>query len=347
MSKLTLNNIAQVLVGENGMTQKEAVAFATAMFDVIQDRINAEGLVKVKGLGTFKKIQVESRESINVRTGERVLINSHDKVAFTPDNVMKELVNRPFSQFETVALNDDVEFADMKSDAPAEEKAPTEQTETVAEEQPEPTEAPSETVAEEQPEPMEAPSETVVEAQPEPTDTDETDETDDADETDESDETHRLRNAGVVLLVAMLMAASAVGGYLYGIRQHADLRMPQENNRVEQPTPVKVDTLARDTVKVDTLVAKRDTAVQDTLEKYAAMDARVRLGAYKIVGMEREVKARPGDNLKRIAKREFGSEDMVCYLEVYNGLEANQELEKGQTIKIPALKWKKKKRQNQ
>lgn len=332
MSKLTLNNIAQVLVGENGMTQKEAVAFATAMFDVIQDRINAEGLVKVKGLGTFKKIQVESRESINVRTGERVLINSHDKVAFTPDNVMKELVNRPFSQFETVALNDDVEFADMKSDAPAEEKAPTEQTETVAEEQPEP---------------MEAPSETVVEAQPEPTDTDETDETDDADETDESDETHRLRNAGVVLLVAVLMAASAVGGYLYGIRQHADQRMPQENNRVEQPAPVKVDTLARDTVKVDTLVAKRDTAVQDTLEKYAAMDARVRLGAYKIVGMEREVKARPGDNLKRIAKREFGSEDMVCYLEVYNGLEANQELEKGQTIKIPALKWKKKKRQNQ
>ncbi len=341
MSKLTLNNIAQVLVGENGMTQKEAVAFATAMFDVIQDRINAEGLVKVKGLGTFKKIQVESRESINVRTGERVLINSHDKVAFTPDNVMKELVNRPFSQFETVALNDDVEFADMKSDAPAEEKAPTEQTETVAEEQPEPTEAPSETVAEEQPEPMEAPSETVVEAQPEPTDTDETDETDDA------DETHRLRNAGVVLLVAMLMAASAVGGYLYGIRQHADLRMPQENNRVEQPAPVRMDTLARDTVKVDTLVAKRDTAVQDTLKKYAAMDARVRLGAYKIVGMEREVKARPGDNLKRIAKREFGSEDMVCYLEVYNGLEANQELEKGQTIKIPALKWKKKKRQNQ
>ncbi len=336
MSKLTLNNIAQVLVGENGMTQKEAVAFATAMFDVIQDRINAEGLVKVKGLGTFKKIQVESRESINVRTGERVLINSHDKVAFTPDNVMKELVNRPFSQFETVALNDDVEFADMKSDAPAEEKAPTEQTETVAEEQPEP---------------MEAPSETVVEAQPEPTDTDETDETDDADETDESDETHRLRNAGVVLLVvllvAVLMAASAVGGYLYGIRQHADQRIPQKNNRVEQPAPVKVDTLARDTVKVDTLVAKRDTAVQDTLEKYAAMDARVRLGAYKIVGMEREVKARPGDNLKRIAKREFGSEDMVCYLEVYNGLEANQELEKGQTIKIPALKWKKKKRQNQ
>ena len=74
------------------------------------------------------------------------------------------------------------------------------------------------------------------------------------------------------------------------------------------------------------------------------MDVRVRLGAYKIVGMEREVKALTGDNLLRIAKREFGSEDMVCYLEVYNGLEADQKLEKGQTIKIPALKWKKKKR---
>lgn len=318
MNKLTLNNIARVLVGENGVEQKAASEFATAMFDLIQERINAEGLVKVKGLGTFKKIQVEPRESINVRTGDRVLINSHDKITFTPDSVMKELVNRPFSQFETVVLNDDVEFDDMKSEVPDEENRPVEQQEAVAEE-------PSETVAEE---PSETMDDTVLEY----------------DDTDEETETHRLRNAGLVLLVVVLMGASAVGGYLYGIRQHTRQRMPQETNRVEQTAFVKTDTLERDTVKVETPAVKKDTASIDTLEKYNAMDVRVRLGAYKIVGMEREVKALTGDNLLRIAKREFGSEDMVCYLEVYNGLEADQKLEKGQTIKIPALKWKKKKR---
>lgn len=318
MNKLTLNNIARVLVGENGVEQKAATEFATAMFDLIQERINAEGLVKVKGLGTFKKIQVEPRESINVRTGDRVLINSHDKITFTPDSVMKELVNRPFSQFETVVLNDDVEFDDMKSEVPDEENRPVEQQEAVAEE-------PSETVAEE---PSETMDDTVLEY----------------DDTDEETETHRLRNAGLVLLVVVLMGASAVGGYLYGIRQHTRQRMPQETNRVEQTAFVKTDTLERDTVKVETPAVKKDTASIDTLEKYNAMDVRVRLGAYKIVGMEREVKALTGDNLLRIAKREFGSEDMVCYLEVYNGLEADQKLEKGQTIKIPALKWKKKKR---
>ena len=188
MNKLTLNNIARVLVGENGVEQKAATEFATAMFDLIQERINAEGLVKVKGLGTFKKIQVEPRESINVRTGDRVLINSHDKITFTPDSVMKELVNRPFSQFETVVLNDDVEFDDMKSEVPDEENRPVEQQEAVAEE-------PSETVAEE---PSETMDDTVLEY----------------DDTDEETETHRLRNAGLVLLVVVLMGASAVGGYL-------------------------------------------------------------------------------------------------------------------------------------
>ena len=241
MNKLTLNNIARVLVGENGVEQKAATEFATAMFDLIQERINAEGLVKVKGLGTFKKIQVEPRESINVRTGDRVLINSHDKITFTPDSVMKELVNRPFSQFETVVLNDDVEFDDMKSEVPDEENRPVEQQEAVAEE-------PSETVAEE---PSETMDDTVLEY----------------DDTDEETETHRLRNAGLVLLVVVLMGASAVGGYLYGIRQHTRQRMPQETNRVEQTAFVKTDTLERDTVKVETPAVKKDTASIDTLEK--------------------------------------------------------------------------------
>ena len=95
------------------MTVKEANQFAAVVFEVIQEGLDTEGQVKVKGLGTFKKIQVEARESVSVRTGERVMIDSHAKITFTPDALMKELVNKPFSQFETVILNDGVEFEDL------------------------------------------------------------------------------------------------------------------------------------------------------------------------------------------------------------------------------------------
>ena len=116
MGKLTLQEIAKVLVEKNGLTQREANRFASFFFANIQHNLELGEQVKVKGLGTFKIIGVEARESISVRTGERVVIDSHSKVSFTPDNTMKELVNKPFSQFETVVLNEGVVFEDEKDD---------------------------------------------------------------------------------------------------------------------------------------------------------------------------------------------------------------------------------------
>lgn len=116
MGKLTLQEIAKVLVEKNGLTQREANRFASDFFAIIQHNLELGEQVKVKGLGTFKIIGVEARESISVRTGERVVIDSHSKVSFTPDNTMKELVNKPFSQFETVVLNEGVVFEDEKDD---------------------------------------------------------------------------------------------------------------------------------------------------------------------------------------------------------------------------------------
>ena len=112
--KYTIQEIAKILVEKNGLSQREANKFASDMFAVILEHLQQEGLVKVKGLGTFKIINVEARASVSVRTGERVLIDSHSKVSFIPDATMKELVNKPFSQFETVALNDGVEFDDLR-----------------------------------------------------------------------------------------------------------------------------------------------------------------------------------------------------------------------------------------
>lgn len=389
MNKLTLNNIAKVLVEKNGLEPKEAMMFTTAMFDLIHDRLNEEGIVKVKGLGTFKMIRVEARESINVRTGERVLIDSHAKITFTPDAVMKELVNKPFSQFETVVLNDDVEFTDMKSEETTDETNNSEQSESLVDVvseggTPEPAPEPApEPVAEPAPEPApEVAPEPVAEVAPEPTPVvapeptrevpeptvpsadEESEENTSAVQTcyeEDEEESHWHRNIGWAFLVLVLMAASAVGGYLYGVGQIPSQTAMADTVSAVKVNPVVTDTLVNDSLKADSVAVKTEEKHEDKAaseeqpqektsqnlhDKYAEMDARVRTGAYKITGLDREVKVRAGDNLKRIARRELGSDDMVCYIEVFNKMNASAELKEGQTIKIPALKLKKKKQRD-
>ena len=389
MNKLTLNNIAKVLVEKNGLEPKEAMMFTTAMFDLIHDRLNEEGIVKVKGLGTFKMIRVEARESINVRTGERVLIDSHAKITFTPDAVMKELVNKPFSQFETVVLNDDVEFTDMKSEETTDETNNSEQSESLVDVvseggTPEPAPEPApEPVVEVAPEPApEVAPEPVAEPTPEPAPVvapeptrevpeptvpsadEESEENTSAVQTcyeEDEEESHWLRNIGWAFLVLVLMAASAVGGYLYGVGQIPSQTAMADTVSAVKVNPVVTDTLVNDSLKADSVAVKTEAKHEDKAaseqqpqektsqnlhDKYAEMDARVRTGAYKITGLDREVKVRAGDNLKRIARRELGSDDMVCYIEVFNKMNASAELKEGQTIKIPALKLKKKKQRD-
>lgn len=115
MAKTALQLIADTVAKKHKITVKEAEKFVSAMFDVMNEGLKTDKLVKVKGLGTFKVQAVKPRESVNVNTGERVLIEGHDKVSFTPDATMKELVNKPFAQFETVVLNDGVDFTDIDS----------------------------------------------------------------------------------------------------------------------------------------------------------------------------------------------------------------------------------------
>lgn len=123
MAKTALQLIADAVAKKHKITVKEAEKFVSAIFDVVNEGLKTDKLVKVKGLGTFKVQAVKPRESVNVNTGERVLIEGHEKVSFTPDATMKELVNKPFAQFETVILNDGVDFADIESKSDDEEKA--------------------------------------------------------------------------------------------------------------------------------------------------------------------------------------------------------------------------------
>lgn len=379
MGKLTIQEIAKILVEKNKLTVKEANQFAAVVFEVIQEGLDTEGQVKVKGLGTFKKIQVEARESVSVRTGERVMIDSHAKITFTPDALMKELVNKPFSQFETVILNDGVEFEDLADDLTEEELSELDSMENTEEEATQQVSKEQEVVPEEtvatsaETTITSAETETVVrplmdivdntiEQEDEKPEIEEEDDEDEENEEEEEGGSSWKKVVGYVLLTLLLMAASAYAGFWYG-QQHATKDVDDATD-VENVTDsievIEVDSAdVLDVPSVEQPSVEKPAEEQSAVEKpqtktepeqakqteepfwkkYEAMDARVRTGAYHIVGTDREVKVRAGETLSKISRRELG-EGMSCYIEVYNGLKGNSELKEGQVIKIPKLKWK-------
>ena len=377
MGKLTIQDIAKVLVEKSGLTQKEANKFATEMFSIIQQRLEEDELVKIKGFGTFKIINVEARESVSVRTGERVMIDSHAKVTFTPDTVMKELVNKPFSQFETVVLNDGVEFDDVAEDneedvAPVEDViSPVEELPVVemaqVEEEPQVVETPQieeepqveeEPQIEEEPQVEETPMVKLAEDEP-------VEEEPVADEEPVEEESSWKKWLLAVAVVLVLMGLSAYGGYYYAMQkmsaQKTETATIKKDEVATPEKPVDSVAVAKDTVvaapvevaqtevKAEESVKKEDTVKQEVKEPaeepdpYAAKDERVRLGAYRIVGTAEEVKVLPGQTFYSICRAHLGP-DMQCYVEVYNNLPKDPKIKEGQVIKIPKLKPKKKRK---
>ena len=390
MGKLTINDIAAVLVDKNGLDRREANQFVTELFAVIMERLNAGEQVKVRGLGTFRIIDVEPRESVSVRTGERVTISGHSKLTFTPDATMKELVNKPFSQFETVVLNDGVEFDDMKvvtKEDPKDDEPEEEPEEVVREEVPEevvreevpvvaaiadvptieetiadvsttvesvveevPVEEPLIEVAEEEAPVEEAKEEVPVEM---------------VNKKEELREENNKKRPLVWLLkmfgVLALMAVSAYGGYYYGVNKPLPDVVPDtivvRDTVVVDKDSVKVSVEKTETEEVvtkDTVKAVSETAqvtakavenkvekkVEESVDQYASKDDRVRLGAYRIVGLDHEVKVQAGQTFYGICRANLGP-DMECYVEVYNNLPKNPTIKEGQVIKIPKLQLKK------
>lgn len=355
MERLSMQELAAVLVTKSGLKKKDAERFASVMFEVVKDGLAEDRQVKIKGLGTFKVIEIDSRESVDVNTGERVLIEGHDKITFMPDATMKEIVNKPFSQFETVVLNDGVEFDDdLEQDA---------EPEVEPELNPKPEPVQEEPVQEEP-----APLLDFIDVQEEQIEEHIEDQPAEAIEEDYSDDgdTSSWKN-WIWWLLGILLAFGAgfwLGRFTGGLTEVSDVVVdkPMAVDSVKKDT-VAVDTLKTDTLKADSFVrptVKTDTMVPrpipDKQEKsvepktvepevdYGQMDARVRTGAYRIVGTAQQVKVRAGETLKRISTRYLGP-DMECYVEVYNSLKPNAMLKEGQTLKIPKLELKKKKKQ--
>ena len=416
MGKLTIQEIAGVLVEKNGLSQHDADDFANLVFAVVVEQLQRGEQVKVRGLGTFKIVDVEARESVSVRTGERVVIESHQKVSFTPDTMMKELVNKPFSQFETVMLNDGVEFEDIEDDEkaavaeeePAVEETPVAEEESAVEETPVAEEEPAveevpvaeeesaveeAPVAEEEPAVEELPvagEEPAVEAEPvedeAPTqefvfsddDNDNgnnvNDDDDNDDGNDDDDSSSWLRWLMFASGVVMLMCLSAYGGYYYATTQTVEAKAipdtvvvrdtvfttgeaqaqtedvaPQSRDDASQVkddvSQVKNDAQqAKDEAPVAKKAVAEEKPAQPEVDQYAAKDERVRLGAYRIVGTDKEVTILPGQTFYSVCRAHLGP-DMECYVEVYNDLPRNPQLKAGQRVKIPKLELKKRRKQ--
>ena len=380
MSKLNIYDLCSVLTSKNGLDDKESHRFIKAIFDVIQEGLDEDKIVKVKGLGTFKIIEVDDRESINVNTGERVLIEGHSKLTFTPDSVMKEIVNKPFSQFETVILNEGVDFPEPVVEEPAVEDIiadePAEDKEIIVEPQIDNNEA--EQSVEEEPVAEKTVAEEPVAEEPvaeEPVAedsvvefTDDNDNVQSGEENSVEESVFETSNNNSILrwilsgiAVLLLILGAAYGGYLYGRyelseeiaykQMKADLKTAEITTKKAQ-VAIKKDSVAQevDATKIGAMsIDNEDESVNDeakteatktSSDKYEAMDIRVRTGAYRIIGEGRTVKAKAGQTVEDIATKLLGP-GMSCYVEVYNGLEGKATLKEGQTIKIPKLELKK------
>ena len=379
MGKISIQDLASNLANRQGIDKTSAETFIKAMFTTIESGLNADGMVKIKGFGTFKVIDVDARESVSVNTGERVTIEGHKKITFTPDNTMKEMVNRPFAQFDTITLDDELslidivptpttdeesEKADEATQLPQEEENPSDSERQIIDKSEESSESEESYEGEESYENEEETVDTKEE--------DEEGEEDDNDEDEEEEEEHKHNGwwwiVLIIIVIAGILYASYHVGYNFGqyidiIEDFLNIKGADSTDvRDEEADIMKILNYAQDSTKTDSVekdssqviesrndstmttdtIATADNKSSDEPIDYGALDNRVRTGAYTITGLDYEVTVKEGETVQKISRRIFGP-GMECYIEAFNGLERGASVQAGQKLKIPKLKLKKKK----
>ena len=377
MAKSVIQIIATAIAKKHNISIAHASSFVEAFFMVIGDELKRGNLVKVKGLGTFKVQTVKPRESVNVNTGERVLIKGHDKISFTPDASMKELVNKPFSQFETVVINDNVNVEELET-LPEEELSETvEQADqdfedtiskpsvvdnrftaamdnSIDEDNDSPNTFNTQSVNggkrtqennTSQKEVVETDSsiyaksqETLYSTKDKYVDTPNVTTSGEAlNDIDDTDDDIESSSNSILRVVAFLAAIIIVflGVFLW-------MKMGNgkgKNNKVE------LSLQQKKLVKKDTTVSVAKASVPDTLKDVASRvkmveyfmhmnnDARIRYGAYNIVGIDRIVVLKKGQTMAKYSRQTLGA-DMIGYFQVLNGRNTMAE---GDTMKVPRV----------
>lgn len=335
-NKITLSQLARTLAQKMGMPQKKAEAFLKEFFDSIAENVKTDKLVKVKGLGTFKLIDVNDRESVNVHTGERIVIPGHSKLSFTPEASLRDAVNRPFADFQTVVINDETNLEDM-------ERVPQEEPETVAEpeaveQQAEPEVALEQESAAEQMTPSAEESEELLSSEPEKSEPEPVVEVEEEvvavpEEKKEEpvkqetvkEEQKKPRGGAktfVMIVVALLLC---VFSYFVGHYSLLEGLLPKQK---QEPVKQQVVEAAPDTIKAEPVQVEPVEDVQY---------AQVPDGKYKIVGTRKTHVMKPGDYITRIALKEYGDKEMAQYIIVHNAFPNPDKVPIGQEIKLPEL----------
>ena len=367
------SDIARQLMNRYGLQKKASSAFVTTMIDVLNEGLREDRMVKIKGFGTFKMTTISARESVDVNTGERILLNGREKISFTPDAVIRDLVNKPFSHFETVILNDGIDFSDIDEkykETLVEESVEDSSSQTREQFIEQPAEEPIKLVVEQPAEAVKELSEQPLEEiqeqpivknseQPIEKPAERSDE-EMMDNINAPKSVNKYEILFYVTLFALLLTLFVGGGlgyYAFKRYQNLDAKLEQymasaksvkepvaEPANVEKKTepvgvaeePVQQAKEEKNKEKVLENVKPAEPAVPDQTLYYK--DSRVRTGAYYIMGIAQTVTAQKGQTLAGISRAYLGV-GMDCYLEAVNP--GVKELKEGQKIHIPALKSKK------
>ena len=371
--KITLPDLINLLCEKLGMDKKEAELFVKSMFELIKEYLATDKYVKVKGLGTFKLTEVESRESVHVNTGERIEIQGHTKISFTPDTTMKDLINKPFAHFESVVLNDGVEFEDTPVEAPEtldipeevnapavetpiEMEVPTQEAapEVTSKEGPIEEEIVPEIVIPEEPQVVEEPEAEIVEEttieEPHPATIEVTEEEKPAFIEEKPSEekvaeekaikepkekrTNRILWGIIVVLVLIIL----FGGYWMFLR-------PSDTPEVIPATPVHKEELVTPAPKVEVSLPKDTLKLVQFIELSEEELRKERVPSfadtldYQIVGTQTEHTLQKGETIIRTSVRFFGTKKYWPYIVKYNMdvLPDPDNIPAGIRIKIPKL----------
>lgn len=318
----TIKDIAKLLVEKHKMSMAIADDFLQNMVEVINEGLLQDRVVKIKGFGTFKLQEVKERASVNVNTGERVVIAAHDKITFTPDAVMKDMINKPFAHFETVIVDGDATPAAKQEEEPAEvvEEKPVKKAvekKSAKKEDPKKVEEPVKVVEQPKKEEPKKVAEPVKVAEPEPAET-------------ASSRKWIYIVAGVICAVVLCLIC-----FFAQNEEKAAL----EAEKIELAKAQEAEAAKKAEAEAKAKAQVQQAAKEETdLQKYNN-DARVKYGAYYIIGTDTTVTVHKGQTLRGISKAYLG-QGMECYVEAYN---ETKEVKAGDKVRIPKLKAKKRK----
>lgn len=332
-TKITLSQLAKLLAQKKNISQRKAEAFLRDFFEAIIRNVSSGQSVKITGLGSFRLIEVQERESVNVSTGERIVIPGHTKLSFSPDGSLRDTINKPFADFQTVVINEGTSIEEMeKIPAPSPEETPVQAFVSTPEPVPEVKGEPKEEAVPEpevkaEPDPVVVPEPTpepvvVSEAKAEP------------ESEAESAPVQQLAREPIDQRPLLYgpppvkkkptrsyakIAAWILGVLLLCVVGYFIARSLNTNKPAPEPVEPQVETPVEETPEPEV--------------EYAQVPG----GEYKIVGTRKTYVMKPGDFVTRIAIQEYGDKNIAPYIIVHNAFPDPDNVPVGEEIKLPEL----------